>query len=109
MIGGLELVTVSGDTRQHFLGGAFALAESGGGELLGPARALQHGASCRLGVVLLDGLASRRDAALMERREDRARADGVHANALRRVVGGERPRQARDSSLGRVILQIAAA
>src|SRR5262249_25389165 len=67
-----------------------------GGDLLGPAWALQHGALCGLGVILLDGLASRRDAALMERREDRARADGVHTNALRRVVGGERPRQARD-------------
>src|SRR5216684_2819014 len=32
MIGGFEPVTVSGDTRQHFLGGAFALAESGGCE-----------------------------------------------------------------------------
>src|SRR3954451_1028548 len=45
----------------------------------------------------------------MERREDRARADGVHTNALRRVVGGERPRQARDRSLGGVVLQVAAA
>src|SRR6266581_2166134 len=35
-----------------------------GGDLLGPARALQHGASCSLGVVLLDGLAGRREAAL---------------------------------------------
>src|SRR5215207_9784314 len=32
MIGGFELVAVSGDTRQHLPGGAFALAESGGGE-----------------------------------------------------------------------------
>src|SRR5436190_23676792 len=32
MIGGFELVTVSGDTRQHLLGGAFALAKSGGSE-----------------------------------------------------------------------------
>jgi hypothetical protein len=45
----------------------------------------------------------------MERREDRARADGVHTNALRRVVGGERPRQARDRGLGGVVLQVAAA
>src|SRR5437763_2395002 len=45
----------------------------------------------------------------MERREDRARADGVHTNAVRRVVGGERPRQTRDRGLGGVVLQIAAA
>src|SRR6516165_8408754 len=45
----------------------------------------------------------------MERREDRARADGVHTNAVRRVVGGERPRQARDRGLGGVVLQVAAA
>src|SRR5689334_15926691 len=45
----------------------------------------------------------------MEWREDRARADGVHPNALRRVVGGERPRQARDRGLGGVVLQVAAA
>src|SRR5262245_15744497 len=45
----------------------------------------------------------------MEWREDRARADGVHTNALRRVVGGERPRQARDRGLGGVVLQVAAA
>src|SRR5689334_10136918 len=45
----------------------------------------------------------------MERREDRAGADRVDANALRRVVGGERPRQARDRSLGGVVLQVAAA
>src|SRR5580765_4468099 len=32
MIGGFELVTVSGDARQHLPGGALALAESGGGE-----------------------------------------------------------------------------
>ena len=32
MIGGFELVTVSGDPRQHFLGSAPALAERGGGE-----------------------------------------------------------------------------
>src|SRR5437899_7325897 len=80
-----------------------------GGDLLGPARALQHGALCGPGVVLLDGLAGRLDAALMERREDRARADGVHTNTLRRVVGGERPRQARDRGLGGVVLQVAAA
>src|SRR5215831_12131355 len=80
-----------------------------GGDLLGPARALQHGALCGLGVILLDGLAGRCDAALMERREDRARADGVHTNALRRVVGGERPRQARYRGLGGVVLQVAAA
>src|SRR6516165_124266 len=80
-----------------------------GGDLLGPARALQHGALRGLGVVLLNGLASRGDAALMERREDRARADGVHTNALRRVVGGERPRQARDRCLGGVVSQVAAA
>src|SRR5712672_1063890 len=80
-----------------------------GGDLFGPTRALQHGALCGLGVVLLDGLAGRCDAALMERREDRARADGVHTNAVRRVVGGERPRQARDRGLGGVVLQIAAA
>jgi hypothetical protein len=43
---------------------------------------------CGLGGVLLNGLAGRCDAALIERREDRARADGVHANAFRRVVGG---------------------
>jgi hypothetical protein len=43
-------------------------------------------------IILLDGLAGRCDAALMERREDRARADGVHTNALRRVVGGKRSR-----------------
>ena len=46
-----------------------------GGDLLGPAWALQHGAVCGLGVVLLDGLASRCDAALMEWREDWARAE----------------------------------
>src|ERR1700739_5140278 len=62
-----------------------------GGDLLGPARALQHGGLCGPGVVLLDGLAGGGDAALMERREDRAGDDGVHPNALRRVVGGERP------------------
>src|SRR5947207_8996360 len=45
----------------------------------------------------------------MERREDRAGADGVYTNALRRVIGGERPRQARDRGLGGVVLQIAAA
>ena len=45
----------------------------------------------------------------MERCEDRAWADGVHTNALRRVVGGERPRQAGDRSLRGVILQVAAA
>src|SRR3954447_23206909 len=45
----------------------------------------------------------------MERREDRARADGVHPNALRRMVGGKRPRQARDRGLGGVVLQVAAA
>src|SRR5215468_6474587 len=83
--------------------------QDGSGDLLGPTRTLQHGASCRLGVVLLDSLAGRRDAALVERREDRTRTDGVHSNALRRVVGGERPRQAGDCSLGSVILQIAAA
>ena len=77
--------------------------------LLGPARALQHGALCGLGVVLLDGLAGRCDTALMERRRDRARADGVHTNALRRAVGGERPCQARDRSLGGVVQQVAAA
>src|SRR5207302_550849 len=66
-------------------------------------------ALCGLGVILLDGLAGRCDAALMERREDRARADGVHTNALRRVVGGQRPRQPRDRSLGGVVLQVAAA
>src|ERR1700740_601003 len=59
--------------------------------------------------LLGDGLAGRGDAALMERREDRARADGVHTNALRRMVGGERPRQARDRGLGGVVLQVAAA
>ena len=32
MIGGFELVTVSGDTRKHLLGGAFALAKGGGGD-----------------------------------------------------------------------------
>ena len=46
-----------------------------GGDLVCPARALQRGALCGLGVILLDGLAGRCDAALMER-EDRARADG---------------------------------
>jgi hypothetical protein len=51
------------------------------------------------GVVLLDALAGRRDAARMERREDRARPDGVHTNAVRRVVGGEPPPQARDRGL----------
>src|SRR5271155_5293801 len=80
-----------------------------GGDLLGPAGTLQHGALRGPGVVLLDGLAGSCDAALMERREDRARADGVHTNALRRVVGGERPRQARDRSLGGVVQQVAAA
>src|SRR3954451_22182603 len=45
----------------------------------------------------------------MKGREDRAGADGVDTNALRRVVGGERPRQARDRRLGGVVLQIAAA
>src|SRR5207302_9541322 len=70
---------------------------------------LQNGALCGLGIILLDGLAGRCDAALMERREDRARTDGVHTNALRRVVGGERPRQARDRGLGGVVLQVAAA
>src|SRR5207237_5199444 len=80
-----------------------------GGDLLGPARALQHGALCGLGVILLDGLAGRCDAALMERREDRARSDGVHTYAVRRVVGGKRPRQAGDRGLGGVVLQIAAA
>src|SRR5271169_6461581 len=80
-----------------------------GGDLLGPAGALQHGALCGLGVILLDGLAGRCNAALMEWREDRARADGVHPNALRRVVGGERPCQARDRGLGSVVLQVAAA
>src|SRR6266850_1089680 len=70
--------------------------QDGGGDLLGPARTLQHGALRGLGVILLDGLAGSCDAALMERREDRARADGVHTNAVRRVIGGERPRQARD-------------
>src|SRR5580698_8656529 len=59
-----------------------------GGDLLGPARALQHRALCGAGVVLLDGLAGSCDAALLERREDRASADGVHANAVRRMVGG---------------------
>src|ERR1700746_2724300 len=49
-----------------------------GGDLLGPARALEHGALCGLGVVLLDRLARRGEAALMERREDRAGANGVH-------------------------------
>src|SRR5215831_9165984 len=57
-----------------------------GGDLFGPAWALQHGALCGSGVVLLDGLPGRGDTALMERREDRARADGVHTNALGRVV-----------------------
>src|SRR6202007_2776234 len=79
------------------------------GDLRGPTRALQHGALCRPGVVLLDGLAGGCNAALMERREDRAGADGVDTNALRRVVGGERPRQARDRGLGGVVLQVAAA
>src|SRR6266403_512035 len=74
-----------------------------------PVRLLQHGALCGLGVILLDGLAGRCDAALMERRKDRARADGVHTNALRRVVGGKRPRQTRDRGLGGVVLQVAAA
>src|SRR3984893_2809817 len=73
-----------------------------GGDLLGPARGLQPGALCGAGVVLLDGLAGRCDAALMERCEDRARADGVHTNAVRRVVGGERSRQAGDRGLGGV-------
>src|SRR6478672_5796093 len=45
----------------------------------------------------------------MEWREDRARADGVHTNPIRRVVGGERPRQSRDRGLGGVVLQVAAA
>src|SRR5205807_4538778 len=58
---------------------------------------------------LLDGRAGRCDAALMERRENWARTDGVHTNALRRVVGGERPRQPRDCGLGGVVLQVAAA
>ena len=48
------------------------------------------------------------DAALMERCEDRARADGVHTNAVRRVVGGERSRQAGDRGLGGVVLHVAA-
>src|SRR5262249_82661 len=34
---------------------------------------------------------------------------GIHANTLRRVVCGERPRQTRDRSLGGVVLQVAAA
>ena len=55
---------------------------AGHGDLLGPARALQNGALCSLGLVLLDSLAGSCDAALMERREDRAAADGVHTNAL---------------------------
>src|ERR1043166_8263605 len=59
-----------------------------GGDLLGFARALEHGALCGPGVVLLDGLAPRGDPALMERCEDRAGANGVHTNAVRRVVGG---------------------
>src|ERR1700733_11388556 len=80
-----------------------------GCDLLGPARALQHGALCGAGVVLLDGLASRRDAPRMERRENRARADGVHPNALRRVVSCKPSRQARDRRLGGVVLQVAAA
>src|SRR6266851_4202272 len=79
------------------------------GDLLSPARALQHRALCGLGVILLDGLAGRCDAALMERCEDRARSDGVHTNALRRVVGGERPRQACNRGLSGVVLQVAAA
>src|ERR1700746_1615595 len=79
-----------------------------GGDLLGPARALQPGDLGGPGVVLLDGLAGSGDAALMGRREEWARADGVHTNALRRVVGGERPRQARDRGLGGVVLQVAA-
>src|SRR3954468_24160985 len=72
-------------------------------------RALQHSALCGPGVILLDTLAGSCDAALMKRREDRARADGVHTNALRRMVGGERPRQARDRRLGGVVLKVAAA
>src|SRR3954463_9084144 len=72
-------------------------------------RALQHSALGGPGVILLDALAGSCDAALMKGREDRAGADGVHTNALRRVVGGERPRQARDRGLGGVVLQIAAA
>ena len=36
-----------------------------GGDLLGPARALQHGDLCGPGVILLDGLAGSCDAALM--------------------------------------------
>ena len=36
-----------------------------GCDLLGPARALQHGALCGPGVILLDSLAGRCDAALM--------------------------------------------
>src|SRR3979411_1759046 len=45
----------------------------------------------------------------MERREDRARSYGVHTYAVRRVVGGKRPRQAGDRGLGGVVLQVAAA
>ena len=47
-----------------------------GGDLLGPARALQHGALCGLGVILLDGLAGRCDAALMEERPSPADCTG---------------------------------
>ena len=52
MIGGLELVTVSGDARQHFPGGAFALAESGGGErerVITPEKRC-HGCECSHGI-----------------------------------------------------------
>src|SRR5262249_60675887 len=61
--------------------------QDGSGDLLGPTRTLQHGASCRLGVVLLDSLAGRRDAALAARRADRTRTDGVASDVLRPVVG----------------------
>jgi hypothetical protein len=43
---------------------------------------------------MLDALAGSCDAARMKRREDRARADGVHTDPLRRVVGGEPPASA---------------
>ena len=74
-----------------------------GGDLLGPARALQNGALCSLGLVLLDRLAGSCDAALMERREDRAGADGVHTNALPMYATFHRIAK-RASTIGRIHL-----
>ena len=79
-----------------------------GDVLRGPARALQHGALRGFGVVLRDGFTGRCEAPLMERCEDQAKADGVHTNAFRRVIGGERPRQARTLGPDGVIPKVAA-